>query len=134
MKALLRSLHRDFNFLKLRGMRVTQLDDNMVLLEDLDEWLWGYQQKLMHRCDERLTFNVYAQSSDVCDTVSSFRICITTSEQHWSARVLNYMGAFMSVFIFLAWLSEMHRDSGFDIPALFRMLQPSVAAPVASEL
>lgn len=128
MRALRRTLDTDFHFLKMRGMRVTQPYDNMVLLEDLDEWLWVYQQKLMHRCDERLTFDVYAQGTDVCDAVSSFRICITTSEQHWAARVLNYMLAWLSVFIFLAWISEMHRVSGANLADMVRFAHPEASA------
>lgn len=135
MKALKRALDRDLHFLKQRGMRVTQLDDDTVLLEDLDEWLWAYQVKLMHRCDDRLVFNVYSQPTDACDNMSSFRVCIVTSEQHWCTRVLSYVLACVSLFVFLAWLCVLYKTDAMGVAALAHSVWPHAqAAPAPADL
>lgn len=123
MRALLRVLDNDFRFLRMRGMRVTRVDDNVVLLEDLDEWLSTYQDTLHAKCPGQLTFNVHAQPTDHTMHMSSFRISIQTEDSHWTLRVLHYALASFSVFLFMCWLHAVYRH---DVGALRTLLHSSM--------
>ncbi len=126
MRALQRVLERDFRFLKLRGMRVTRVDDNVVVLEDLDEWLSTYQETLHAKCPGQLTFNVHAQPTDHTMHMSSFRISIQTEDSHWSLRALHYALASFSVFLFVCWMHAVYRH---DVGALRTLLHSSIGLP-----
>lgn len=110
MRALLRVLERDFRFLKVRGMRLTKVSDDLIVLEDLDEWLSTYQDTLEAKCPGKLIFNVYSQPTDNTMHMSSFRVSIMTSDYHWCMHFVNYALACFSVFIFVCWMHVVYQN------------------------
>lgn len=65
------------------GASVKVVDDNVVMLEDLEEWLWTDYHALVARTGLHLATNVYYRPGDNRDRVDSLTVVVTVLTDSW---------------------------------------------------
>lgn len=102
--------------LSRRGMRISQISDHAFLLQDINEWLWVDQQRLVNSCSSRLCFNIYAvnQENTIGD-INGLVVSVTVIDRDPLTACFHYAIAFLASIVFVIWFHKVFSLYGWII-------------------
>ena len=91
-----------------RGAKIEKVTDTLIIIQDIDEWLWQDAQTLEHMCKYQLINHVYASVSTDTDGLNGIVLSITIVplSKLWS--VLQGLIAVATCVCFFLWINYVY--------------------------